>query len=174
MALIYITGIAGAGKSEVYKELKKRGLEVYGTDEDALAGFYNNVSGERVDNPSDTGGNITTEWRQHHTWQLPRKTIEQLVEKSLDRTVFVCGVAANEEEFLDLFDKLIALVIDDQTLTHRITTRTNNSFGKNEGELKQIYDWQASTATYYDKYDYIQVDASQPITKVVDEILGQI
>lgn len=174
MALIYITGIAGAGKSEVYKQLKERGLEVHGTDEDMLAGFYNNESGERVENPSDAGKTPTAEWREHHTWQLPRKTVEQLAKVSAGKAVFLCGVASNEEDFLDLFDKLFALVIDDATLTQRITTRTSNSFGKDEGELAQIYDWQTSTQAYYNKYGFIEVDATQPIERVVDEILEQV
>ncbi|PLS81325.1 hypothetical protein CYG49_02210 [Candidatus Saccharibacteria bacterium] len=174
MSLIYITGIAGAGKSEVYKELKGRGYEVYGTDEDQLAGFYNNQSGKRVENPADVGKKITLAWRVNHTWKLPRSTIESLSNKSQGKTVFLCGVATNEEEFLDLFNKLFALVLDDETLHTRITFRTNNTFGKNEGELEQIRDWQASTSEYYDKYDYIRIDATKPVKKVIDEILSQI
>jgi len=174
MSLIYITGVAGAGKSAAYKELRSRGYEVFGTDEDQLAGFYNNVSGERVENPSDVGRQITAAWREHHTWQLPRSVIENLKEKSSGKTVFLCGVAANEEEYLDLFDTLFALVIDDETLYRRITTRTNNTFGKNEGELAQIKDWQASTQAYYGKYNYIRIDATQPIELVVDSILSQL
>lgn len=174
MTLIYITGIAGAGKSEVYKELKKRGHEVYGTDEDTLAGFYNNESGQRVGNPADVGETATTEWREHHTWQLPRSVIGDLKKKSSDKMVFLCGVASNEEEYLDLFDELFALVIDDETLLQRIATRTNNTFGKVAGELDQIKDWQASTPAYYAKYNYIQVDANRPVAQVVDDILERV
>ncbi|HEX8226925.1 MAG TPA: AAA family ATPase [Candidatus Saccharimonadales bacterium] len=174
MSLFYVTGIAGAGKSEVYHELKNRGHEVYGTDENQFAGFYNNQTNERVDNPSDHGGQITAAWREYHTWKLPRKTVEDLKDKSKGKNVFLCGVASNDTEFLDLFDKLFALIIDNETLHHRITSRTNNSFGKNEGELDQIKAWQANTAEYYDKYSYITIDASQPIKTVVDDILMQV
>jgi dephospho-CoA kinase len=37
MALIFITGISGAGKSTIAKELSRRGYEVYDTDEDGLS-----------------------------------------------------------------------------------------------------------------------------------------
>lgn len=174
MPLIYITGIAGAGKSEVYTELKKRGLEVYGTDEDQLAGFYNNETGEKVDNPADNNLEPTAAWRELHTWRLPRSTIEAFKNKSQNSTIFVCGVAADEVNYLDLFDKLFALVIDDATLVERIMTRTNNSFGKSDHEFDQIKMWQAGTPAYYEHHNFIQIDATKPVEQVVDAILAEL
>lgn len=174
MSLYYVTGIAGAGKSETYKELKKRGVEVYGTDEDQLAGFYNNDSGNRVGNPADSDGETDPDFRNHHTWKLPRTVIEGIKEESTGKNVFLCGVAANEEEFLDLFDKLFALILDDQTVLRRIASRNNNSFGKEKDELEQIKEWQASTPAYYTKHNFVQIDAAQPVEQVVDELLASI
>lgn len=172
MALIYITGIAGAGKSEVYKELKSRGYIVYGIDEDQLAGFYDNETGERLLNPPQNPEDRTPEWRKKYTYKVPRKTIEELKSKSTDQDIYLCGVAGNEEEFLDLFDKLIALVIDDKTLEERITSRTTNNFGKTPHELAGIMDWQSNTSEYYRKYDYRVIDATQPVQEVVNEVIA--
>lgn len=172
MAFIYITGIAGAGKSEVYKELKRLGFDVYGTDEDQLAGFYDNQTNERLTNPPERAEDRTPEWRKRYTWKLPRSVIEALKMKTTDKDVYLFGVAANEEEFLDLFDKLIALEIDDKTLLDRVTSRTTNSFGKSPHEVEMIMDWQNATKDYYAKYDYKLIDATQPIKDVVNEVLA--
>lgn len=172
MAFIYITGIAGAGKSEVYKELKRRGFEVYGTDEDQLAGFYDNQTNERLTNPPARAEDRTPEWRERYTWKLPRSVIEALKTKSINKDVYLCGVAANEEEYLDLFDKLIALEIDDKTLLDRVTNRTTNSFGKTPHEVQMIMDWQKQTKDYYAKYAYKILDATQPVENVVDQVLA--
>jgi shikimate kinase len=173
MSFIYITGIAGAGKSEVYKELSVRGLKVYGTDEDQLAGFYDNESGKRLENPPGSAQDRTPEWRAEHTYKLGREVVKGLKQESADQDIFLCGVVANEEEFLDLFDHLIALVVDNDTLRSRIAARTNNNFGKVPHEVDSIMEWQASTQEYYARYNYIQIDATQPITQVVDVILSQ-
>lgn len=172
MTFTYITGIAGAGKSEVYKKLKARGLKVYGTDEDQLAGFYDNFSGDRLQNPPEKAEDRTTEWRERYTWKLPRATIEKLKSEASDIDIYLCGVAANEEEFLDLFDALIALEIDDKTLQDRIFNRTTNTFGKSSHEVDMIMEWQRQTKDYYEKYHYKIINATQPVEKVVEEVLN--
>jgi len=66
MSLIYITGISGSGKSAVRDELLRRGFEVHGTDENDIAAFYNNGTGqvaERLNRAEDR----TPEWRAQHT-----------------------------------------------------------------------------------------------------------
>lgn len=46
MSLIYVTGIPGSGKTTVRNELRRRGYQAFGTDEDQLAFFYNNQTGK--------------------------------------------------------------------------------------------------------------------------------
>lgn len=174
MSLIYITGIAGAGKSQVYKELKSRDYMAYGTDEDRIAGFYNNETGERMAGPYLNAVDRTPEWRKLYTWKIDRKELDKLAIMSKDKNTFLCGVAANEEKFLDVFDMLFALVIDETTLEARIKSRTNNDFGKVAHELQSIKEWQKSTEDYYQKYNFIKIDATQPIYKVVNDILANI
>jgi thymidylate kinase len=171
MSLIYITGISGSGKSEVLKELKARGYEAYGTDEDEISAFYDNDTNEILINPPAEAEERTPEWRSQYTWKMDRNRVEKLSKKANNKNIFLCGVAANENEIWDLFSKALALVIDEKTLKHRIDSRTNNNFGKVPHELESILEWQRSANDNYRKFDMAMIDATKPVQNVVDEIL---
>src|SRR6202021_2141217 len=139
MSLFYITGISGSGKSEVLTELHNRGYETHGTDEDGIAAFFNRYTGDKITRPHDPEQR-NAEWRAKAIWKISRKEGEGLAERAKNKDVFLCGVVENDDEVWDLFSKVIALVVDEDTLYKRITTRTNNNFGKNPEELKIIFD----------------------------------
>jgi|GEM_PF-314546 len=171
MALVYITGISGSGKTTVRNELRRRGYIAYGTDEDDLAHFYNNETGERIRHHV-TAEDRTQEWRAQHTWKVERAAIERLREEAQDTPVFLCGVVANDTgDFWDLFDIVFALNINEETLRHRITTRTNNDHGKNPHEFEGLLNWQKTAQEDYERLGAVLVDAMQPLNMVVDEIV---
>jgi len=172
MSLIYVTGIAGAGKSEVYKELKKRGYEAHEGD-DNLSNFYNNETGKVVERPQ-TSSERNKEWRKHHTWKMSKDKLLELKDRAGPNPVFVCGVASNEDEYIDVFDKVFALDIDTETMKHRINTRTSGDFGKSTHEMKTLLEWQQTTKDYYEKVNAHVVDATQTVASVVDEIVSSI
>lgn len=171
MPLIYITGISGSGKSAVRDELTKRGYEAHGTDEDGIAFFYNNETGEALTRRV-TAKERTPEWRKLYTWKASRGKIAQLAEKAKDKPVFLCGTTSNDaDELWDLFDKKIALHIDETTLKDRILNRTGNDFGKNPNELAMLLEWQKTAQADYEKLGAAIVDATKPLDEVVDNVL---
>jgi 5'(3')-deoxyribonucleotidase/dephospho-CoA kinase len=173
MPLIYITGVPGSGKSTVRSELLKRGYTAYGTDEDSLAYFYNNQTGEPIRHhmPADKR---TPEWRAQHTWKVSRSAIEKLRASAGDEPVFLCGVVANDaDELWDLFNKVVALTLDEQTLRHRITSRTNDDYGKNAHEFAALLKWIQTAETDYVRLGATIIDATKPIEQVVDDILAK-
>lgn len=169
MSLIYITGIAGAGKSAVCDELVRRGYEAHEAD-NTLSNFYVNATGEIAS--STTPAERTAEWREHHSWQMSKDKLLALKKTAASKPVFVCGVAANEEEYLDVFDKIFALTVDTETLVHRITTRDIGDFGKSEHEMKSLLEWQNMTEDGYKKIGAQVIDATRPLATVVDEIIA--
>jgi thymidylate kinase len=173
MALIYITGISGSGKSEILKELKARGYKAYGTDEDGVSAFYDNETNELLENPPTKANDRTPEWRARYTWKMSRQRVEELAREAQNKNVFLCGVAANENEVWDLFSKTLALVIDEETLRHRIATRTSNNFGQVPHELESILEWQESANDNYRKFGVTMIDATQSVDKVVDNVLAE-
>jgi thymidylate kinase len=174
MPLIYVTGISGSGKSEVRKELLKRGFEAHGTDEDGIAAFYNNETGEIENENANNPDFRTPEWRAKHTWKAQRDKVKGLADKAKDKPIFLCGVVANDNEIWDLFGKVFALVIDESTLKHRITNRTENNFGQNPHEFAMISEWQKTAEEDYRKFGATIIDATKPLEHVVDEIVSDI
>lgn len=170
MSLVYITGISGSGKSAVCEELKRRGYDAHEGD-DGLSGFYHNETGERLLR-STTSEERTPEWRKQWTWKMSRDELFKL--KNLGTQIFVCGVAANDKEYIDVFDKCFVLHLGKQALLDRLANRTNNDFGKSEHELQGVLDWYNSLDQWYEDIDAIKIDAEQPLDVVVDGILEKV
>jgi len=167
MALLYITGSPGSGKSSVKEELVIRGYASYGGGEDGFAAFYNNDTGKRIDNWV-TAEQRTPEWRNKHTWKLIPEKITQLKSEAKHKPIFLCAIAKNEVEFWDLFDKFIVLDIDEDTMQKRLATRTNNDVGKAESELKELL---ADRKLKQYPQNAIHIDASRSLNEVVKDII---
>ncbi len=174
MPLYYITGISGSGKSAALQELRSRGYEAHGTDEDGLAFFQNNETGKPITYDA-TAEHRTPEWRDMHTWKLSRSAVEKLQESAKDKPVFLCGVVSNDaDELWDLFAKVFALNIDERTLRHRIANRTNNDFGKNRHEFDSLLSWQKTAEEDYLRLGAVIIDANRPINVVANDILSRL
>jgi thymidylate kinase len=96
-------------------------------------------------------------------------------ENAEDEPVFLCGAVANDAtELWDLFDTVIALTINEETMRHRITTRANDDFGKPSHEFALLLNWQKTAREDYQKLGTIIIDATQPVEAVVDDILAKV
>ncbi len=169
MSLVYITGISGSGKSTVRRELQKRGYTAYGVDEDGIAAFYHNDSGEKV-GQADASAR-TEEWRARHSWRMPRETVEKLANEAEGKLAFLCGTVSNDQDSWKLFDKVIALTVDTDTLERRLTNRSENDFGKSEHERRMVLTWQEYAAEEYRRLGAMLVDSTRPLGEVVDRVL---
>jgi dephospho-CoA kinase len=171
MALYFVTGTAGTGKSQVCCKLNEKGYESYDID-DGLARWRQNQTGYIYPKSSVKAHQRTAEFLTEHSWIVPRQSVVELMRKASDKPVFLCGSLANEDELRDLFARVCVLYVDDQTLEQRLTTRTTNDWGKQPHELKQtLLHHHQSYERYQQQGDYI-IDASQPLDRVVDEVLA--
>lgn len=171
MSLIFITGIAGSGKSEVVKELKRRGYEAYDTDDDGFAKWQDHETGYIHPKSSVKKADRTEAFLKIHSWVVPRQELKKLWNRAKGNNLFLCGVASNETEIQDLFNIRFELVIDDKTLKQRLLTRTSNDWGKQPHELQHTLEVQSTLSKTLKNTDKIVIDATQSVTIVVDEIL---
>ena len=140
-----VEGLSGAGKSSVYEELIGRGYLAISTDR----------AWKRRSDP-DTG----SLWDQE-------KAVSELESPEPD-VLFVCGSSSNRDLFLPYFTKIFNLRIDDDTMRRRLQERTNNDFGKQPEELERML---ALNRSDEKPAGAIDVDATQPVDQVVDELL---
>lgn len=172
MSLYLITGNSGTGKTAVYRELKTRGYKAIDTDEDGLAKWQHNTTGYIHPKSSIKAHQRTPEFLEQHSWNVPRSDVEEMAKTAQGKTVFLCGVLANEPELTDLFEKVFALYVDDETLKNRLETRTDNDWGKQPHELERVLKWHHYIYDVYRKTGVIIIDATQSIDKVITEIIN--
>ncbi len=95
-------------------------------------------------------------------------------QQAADKTIILCGSLANEDKLHDLFSKVFALYVDDETLKHRLSTRTTNDWGKQPHELAQTLEHHRKIHDKYQQRKDTIIDATKPLDKVVDDILWHI
>jgi thymidylate kinase len=171
MALVWVTGNSGTGKSTVCELLRTRGYFALDTDEDGFNRWADRVSGEVVANPPDP---VPGGWLDRYGWVIVRERVEALAEQSRTRTAFLCGSAENEADVRDLFDLTVCLVIDEDTLRHRLATRTNNAFGRHPEELAAALKWNPRMRAIHESRGAAVIDASRPLTEVVEALFDTV
>ncbi len=131
MPAYLITGNPGSGKSSLAAELRRRGLAALDTDDMA---FWADDASMPVDTPADAGD----QWRLAHRWIWSRSRAEQSVScAAADAgSVFFCGIARNQADMFDLFEKVFLLMIDEGTQLARLSRSPNRT----EAIKKQITD----------------------------------
>src|SRR4051794_23048192 len=147
-----VEGLSGAGKSSVYEDLIRRGYKAISTDRawKCPAEPANGLPGRP----------INLMWDQ-------QKAVREL-ESPEPEVLFVCGSSHNRDRFLPYFTKIFNLRIDDDTMRRRLQERTNNEFGKQPEELELMLRLNRSDEK---PAGAIDVDATQPLDQVVDELL---
>lgn len=167
MALVYVTGTSGAGKTTVRAELRRRGYAAFDTDEDRLSRWFENGSGVELELPADPTGRDDA-WYANHTQRIPPAQLRRL---DGDGLVFVCGTAGNEVEIWDQFALVVNLSVDAETIRQRLETRGGNAFGSTEAEVERVLVWHENRDENYDRFGAVRIDATQPVAAVVDQIL---
>src|SRR5204862_4497465 len=124
VALVWVTGIAGSGKSTVCEILKTRGRMAVDADWEGFNHWVDRSTGAVVENPPYP---VPTGWLADFGWRISRERVVELATSARDDVAFLCGSVENEVEVWDRFDRVACLVIDDDTLRHRLATRTTNA-----------------------------------------------
>jgi hypothetical protein len=169
MALVYVTGGSGAGKSTVRIELQRRGYLAFGSDEDGLARWFDNNTGAEVTMPTDPSDRDDT-WFADNSYRLPPETVRKIGQRVGDDVGFICGTVGNDNEIWDLFTAVVSLSVDADTVRRRLAGRMN-SFGSTEDEMTRVLAWHANVDADNSRFGAVLIDASGPVAEVVDELL---
>ncbi len=168
--LIWLTGVPGAGKSTVRRELVRGGETAYDADEDGFRVWLDRATGLAVDDPGR--GHRPPDWPERNWYPISRDRVEALRAADGDDPVFLAGSVPNERDVWDLFDLVLCLIVDDDTLRHRLASRTDNDFGKDPAVRDAVLGWNATSARDYRRLGATLIDATRPLKDVVDAVLA--
>jgi thymidylate kinase len=166
--LVWVTGVSGCGKSTVCEALRATGRLAVDADWDGFNHWVHRDRGERVVDPSFP---VPPGWMNEHAWCIDRRSVAALAAEAGEQTAFLFGVVENDADVWDLFDHVVCLVIDEETLRYRLATRTTNAFGKEPDELQVVLAWNRDVEARYRSSGASIVDANQPIELVVRDLL---
>ena len=153
-----IEGVSCTGKTTVCNELQRRGYHAINGDTD-LAYRGDPKTGEPVDNAT----------HEHWIWDVDK--VSALVADQRHAATFFCGGSRNWDRFIELFDGVFVLEVDLDTLNRRLALRPEDEWGIPASEGAFHARLQHATKEDLPK-DAIVIDATAPIARVVDAILG--
>ncbi len=169
MKKIYITGVSGTGKTTIATELTKRGYYAISLDEaEGLCSWVNQESGQKHKGEAE----LNPDFVDKHDWICDIKLLKELMDKGND-SVFVLGLAGNQDDFLGLFDKILLLECSPETFCARIDQRNDNDFGKHPEIRQQILGRYKAYANKLLAQGAISINTEMPLKDVVGEVIQQ-
>jgi len=173
MAAFLVTGNPGSGKSTLAQELARRGLATIDPDYDPVLSYWEDVAGNWV---SKAEGPCAPDeqWLTAHRWVWNRSRLQDLLTQ-YQAPVFVCGIALNIDQVLDLFDQLFLLRIDADTQEERLRAHeTSHSPGRSEAGRQQIRDGRPVFEAQMLNVGAIALDGIASTAAVADQLLAVI
>jgi dephospho-CoA kinase len=151
MPRILVTGMSGTGKSTALQILGQRGHRVVDTDTDQWSHWV-----------SSPDGSPDWIWRE--------EAITRLLVSHKHGRLFVAGCKTNQGKFYRQFDHIALLSAPAEVLLARISARDNNPYGKRPEEQALILQYLAEVEPRLRATATIEIDASAPISQVVQQL----
>ncbi|WP_134121440.1 hypothetical protein [Kribbella kalugense] len=139
---------------------------MYDVDGDGLARWVADATGVEVSMPAYRG----EAWFAEHTYRVPVETVRRIAGEVGDRVGFVCGTVGNDGEIWELFDAVVSLSVDAETLRQRLVGR--GAFGSEAAELERVLAWHSRVDEDNEGYGAVLVDATGPVEQVADRVLA--
>jgi dephospho-CoA kinase len=151
MAVVFVTGMSGTGKSSALAELAWRGHRVVDTD----------YGGWTEDLPSKDG-------RTNQLWREDR--MHALLDEHDGGALFISGSVPNQGKFYPRFDAVVLLSAPLDVVLERVAIRQTNNYGKSDAEREFIAEDVATVEPLLRAGATFEIDTRAPLEKVVDEL----
>jgi dephospho-CoA kinase len=146
MAVVFVTGMSGTGKSSALAELARRGHRVVDTD---YGGWTDEAGRERL-------------WREDR--------ITALLDEHDSGALFVSGTVQNQGKFYPRFDAVVLLSAPAEVILQRVAARDTNDYGKSDEERNLIAHDLEAVEPLLRAGATNEIDARAPPDEVVAEL----
>jgi shikimate kinase len=153
MAIVFITGMSGTGKSTVLVELRRRGLRVVDTDD-----------GDWTLDEVDDDGIPDRRWHPER--------MAALLRSRPDDHLFISGCVSNQGDFYGEFDAVVLLSCPESVMLQRLTERTTNPYGKSDADRQLILEHLATVEPLLRRRATLEIDTQTSVEHVADVIVG--
>lgn len=136
---ILVTGIAGSGKTTVANELRAMGHEAVDIEEvDGMFAMYRKGTNELFEDYD----NADPEKIRNAAWLCDVTQLKALLREQRADVAFYGGVASNMDEVMPLFDTVLLLQADVNTLHSRLSNREGtDDIGNTEAGRQAVLAW---------------------------------
>lgn len=148
MKRILLTGMSGTGKSTLIAALAARGHPAVDMDEPG--------------------------WSEHAPdgdWVWREDRVQEFLAQDAGDALFVGGCATNQVRFYPQFDAIVLLSAPAAVLIERLTTRTNNPYGKRPDELAEVLGYLETVEPLLRRRATHEIDTSAPFEDVLAAVL---
>ncbi len=159
MKRVLLTAMSGTGKSTVIAALAARGYKAVDADEDGLSEVV------RVPEDEPTGLDPGQDW----VWREDR--IRDLLATEDADVLFLAGCSPNQGTFYPQFDHVVLLSAPPAVIVERLTTRTNNPYGKRPKDIARTLALRETVEPLLRRGAGHEIDTSAPLERVVAEVL---
>ncbi|OGI60420.1 hypothetical protein A2641_00110 [Candidatus Nomurabacteria bacterium RIFCSPHIGHO2_01_FULL_37_25] len=169
MKKFYITGISGVGKSSVSEILNQKGI--FSIDIDSVKNLCYWIN-KHTKEKSYWHPGKSSEWLESHQYICDKDKLIALMNTDKD-IVVVVGLADNQSDFLNLFDKVFLFHCKEEIFLKRLDERNNNDFGKHSSEKEMILAWYKDFEKALLDWGVISINTDRPILDVVREVISK-
>jgi shikimate kinase len=146
--------MSGTGKSTVLTRLGELGYKVVDSD---CGGFTVDV---------DSGMGPERLWREDR--------IQDVLSADDAEVLFISGTSRNQVQFYPQFDHIVLLSAPADVLVQRLTSRTNNPYGKTPIELAETLRFLETVEPMLRGQATLEIDTIAPVEQVVLAILDHV
>jgi adenylate kinase family enzyme len=169
-----IAGVSGTGKTAVAEALQRRGYHVLHGDRE-LTYRGDPKTGEPVHEPVHARARDKAIWQHEHLlWDIDK--VKAVIADPSNAISFFCGGSRNVSTFIDVFDGVFVLAVDDLDTVYR---RLDERVARDPTDWGGTPEEQELVARLHRTNEDIPsggivIDATQPLVNVVDDILRHV